>query len=220
MPNTTVISLKLNSHVCPSDVGGAAYNPSFVIGGTATPYKNLANGSYKGVSGRYAYTYSSSGAITSTIWRDYGSYVELLSPEAGSKGILTASGVGGVSTTTMAAITDGSSNTLMVGEYATAEDTTVQGYAYRAEWSASWGYMSLGSAGPNSLVRGIPSYAKCAAFLGGPTCRRAFASFPPGGMNFVMDDGHVKWIASGIDANVYVGLATIQGGEIASSGSF
>ena len=71
--------------------------------GRPPPYTNLANGSYKGVAGRYAYTYSSTGAITSTIYWDYASYVELLSPEPASKGILTAAGVGGTPTTTIAA---------------------------------------------------------------------------------------------------------------------
>ena len=30
-------------------------------------------------------------------------------------------------------------------------------------------------------------------------------------MNFVMADGHVKWIARYIDANIYLDLATIRG---------
>ncbi len=105
--NSTVLSTKLAAQICPSDVGGDDYTASFGIGGTTTPYTNLANGSYKGVAGRYAYTYNATGGITSTIWWDYASYVELLSPEPASKGILTAAGVGGTTTTSIASITDG-----------------------------------------------------------------------------------------------------------------
>ena len=39
-------------------------------------------------------------------------------------------------------------------------------------------------------------------------------------MNFAMADGHVKWIATYVDANIYLALATIAGNEIVSSDSF
>jgi prepilin-type N-terminal cleavage/methylation domain-containing protein/prepilin-type processing-associated H-X9-DG protein len=218
--NSTVLSTRVTSQMCPSDIGATQTTPSFAIGGTTTPYTNLANSSYKGVSGRYAYGYDTAGNITSMLFWDYASYVELLAPEPASKGMITAAGVGGTSTTKIADVSDGTSNTLMVGEYATSDDVAAGGRDFRATWGASWGYRALSSAGPNSLVRGVPSYGKCAPVLGGPLCRRAFASFHPGGMNFVMADGHVKWIAQYVDANIYMSLATIRGGEITGADSY
>jgi len=214
--NTTIISTKINSMICPSDLGGTQYISSFGLGGATTPYTNIATGSYKGVAGRYAHTYDANGNITSDLFWDYASFVEFLSLEPASKGILTAAGVGGVATTSIANVTDGTSNTMMVGEYATDDS----GATFRAMWGASWAYLGLSSAGPSQGVRGIPSYAKCSTYISVTRCRRAFASFHPGGMNFVMADGHVAFIKAYIDANVYQSLATVQGGEIISADAF
>jgi prepilin-type N-terminal cleavage/methylation domain-containing protein/prepilin-type processing-associated H-X9-DG protein len=216
--NSTIITTKINAHVCPSDLGGTQYIPSFAPGRSAAPYTNIATSSYKGVEGRYAHTYDANGNANSDTFWDYASFVEVLSLEPASKGMLTASGVGGVSTTTVASVTDGTSNTLLVGEYAT--DDAGGGSSFRAMWGASWGYLSLSAAGPSQGVRGIPSYYKCSSYISVTRCRRAFASFHPGGMNFVMADGHVAFIKSYIDANIYQGLATIGGGEIISGDSF
>ena len=101
---------------------------------------------------------------------------------------------------------------MMVGEYSTTMITNS-----RALWPASWGYMSLGSAGPSQGVRGIPDYALCTKYVAANRCNRAFASFHPGVMNFVMGDGSVRTIKRYIDAIVYQNLATMRGGEIISA---
>ena len=64
------------------------------------------------------------------------------------------------------------------------------------------------SAGPNSLVRGVPSYSKCLPVLGAPTCRRAFASFHPGGMNFLMADGSARFVQYGVGQAMVNAAAT------------
>ena len=60
-------------------------------------------------------------------------------PRAGFERHLDGIGRGRNPTTSIAAISDGTSNTLMVGEYATNDDTNVSGALYRADWGASWG---------------------------------------------------------------------------------
>ncbi|MDR3638003.1 MAG: DUF1559 domain-containing protein [Isosphaeraceae bacterium] len=207
--NTTVISTKLSTQVCPSDINGDGYVASFsVTSGVA--YANVALGSYKGVSGRY----SVPSPGTELFW-DYASYVESLPMDPNSQGVLTVVGVGGVGPATIAAITDGTSNTLMVGEYATKTQAVSE-----AMWAASWGYMSLASAGPSQGVRGIPDYSICKSYIAANRCNRAFASFHPNAMNFLMADGHAKTITRYVDATVYTSLATIRGGEIVSGDSF
>jgi len=207
--NSTIHSTKLNSYVCPSDIQADVRFPSFGIGGGATAYTNIAPGSYKGVAGRY----STPSAGTELFW-DYASYVDQLgsSMQPESRGILTAAGVGGISNVRISEISDGTSNTMMVGEYSTTMITNS-----RAMWPASWGYMSLGSAGPSQGVRGIPDYALCTKYVAANRCNRAFASFHPGVMNFVMGDGSVRTIKRYIDAIVYQNLATMRGGEIISA---
>ncbi|MBY0394873.1 MAG: DUF1559 domain-containing protein, partial [Thermoleophilia bacterium] len=114
--------------------------------------------------------------------------------------------------------TDGTSSTMLVGEYAT--DDAGGGADARSLWAGSWGYMSLGSAGASAGVRGIPSYAKCLTYIAANRCRRAFASFHPGVMNFAMADGSVRTIKIYTDASVYRALATINGSEILSADSY
>jgi hypothetical protein len=130
--------MKLATQLCPSDIGGNRFIESFAIGGSRTePYKNVATGSYKGVAGRYAYSYTSSGAISTELFWDYASYVELLAPEPSSRGMLTVAGVGGISTVGIAEVSDGTSHTLAIGEYAT--DDAGAGAISRAMWAGAGG---------------------------------------------------------------------------------
>lgn len=207
--NQTVISTKLSMYICPSDIQSDTYIASFGIGGPTTPYANIAPASYKGVAGRY----STPSPGTELFW-DYASFVRDLAPamQAESRGILSVAGVGGISNARIAEVIDGSSNTYLVGEYATRVPANS-----RAMWATSWGYMSLGSAGPNQGVRGIPDFQLCTTYIAANRCNRAFASFHPNVMNFVMADGSVKTVKRFIDAVIYQNLATMKGSEIVSA---
>ena len=65
--------------------------------------------------------------------------------------MLTVAGVGGIVPVNIAEISDGTSNTLAIGEYAT--DDAGDGAINRAMWAGSWGYMSLSHTAPNAGVR-------------------------------------------------------------------
>lgn len=207
--NQTVISTKLSMYICPSDIQADVYTASFAIGGPTIPYSNIAPASYKGVAGRY----STPSPGTELFW-DFASFVRDLAPsmQAESRGILSVAGVGGFSNVRIAEVIDGSSNTYLVGEYASRTPTNA-----RAMWATSWAYMALGSAGPNQGVRGIPDFAICTTYIAANRCNRAFASFHPNVMNFVMADGSVRTIKRFIDAVIYQNLATMKGNEIVSA---
>jgi prepilin-type N-terminal cleavage/methylation domain-containing protein/prepilin-type processing-associated H-X9-DG protein len=213
--NSTVVATKLNVQICPSDLCAYQSIASFVLGGGTVPYTNVAEGSYKGVAGRYT---TNAGL---TLFWDYASYVEAFAPtgvmDIPSRGILTASGVGGISTVKIAEILDGTSNTMLIGEYATIPPAS---NAPSAMWAVSWGYAALGSTAPSQCVRGLPNYNTCMNCIASNRCRRAFASFHPGGMNFAMADGHVVFIKTYIDANVYQALSTYAGNELVSADSY
>lgn len=105
-------------------------------------------------------------------------------------------------------ITDGSSNTLLVGEYSTK---TVP--ACTTFWAYSYTSYALSSMTPESRTL-IPDYRKCVQQGDAKPCRRAFASFHAGGIiQFLKCDGSVMPISQSINMNVYWGLATIAGGE-------
>ncbi len=104
----------------------------------------------------------------------------------------------------MAAITDGTSNTLMVGEDLPA----------KTEW-CSWPHANSANSTcaipPNVRAPGGGDY---------PTDDFAnnsgFRSLHTGGVQFALADGSVRFIADSIDLATYRALATISGGEAAS----
>jgi prepilin-type N-terminal cleavage/methylation domain-containing protein/prepilin-type processing-associated H-X9-DG protein len=198
--NQGVLDVQVKAFTCPSD-----HTTDQLVQLPDENYSSpVAPGSYKGVAGRYS-------EQMGVFW-DYAPYLVLypnfgLSPV--TRGPLHAVATGaGPKAVRYVDITDGLSNTFLVGEY-----STQTGPESKAFWAVSWAYYALGSCGPYAAVRGLPDYEACVAELSPVYCRRAFASPHVGGMNFVMCDGHVQFIATTIDADVYMNLATIAGGE-------
>jgi prepilin-type N-terminal cleavage/methylation domain-containing protein/prepilin-type processing-associated H-X9-DG protein len=114
---------------------------------------------------------------------------------------------------TMASIVDGTSNTLMIGEYTTNTNTRRGTF-----WAYS--YASYNSSDTMDQARTLlANYDKCDA-IGGTggsnACKRAFGSMHPGGVQFALCDGSVRFIPTSINVTVYAALGTMAGGEVAS----
>ena len=97
-------------------------------------------------------------------------------------------------------ITDGTSNTYMVGERRTAPTL---------DWFSSW---------PGMIPEGEEAFQRiCGSSDHTPNSPTShfddFSSQHTGGAQFCMGDGAVRFISENIDRGVYQGLATIQGGE-------
>jgi prepilin-type N-terminal cleavage/methylation domain-containing protein/prepilin-type processing-associated H-X9-DG protein len=110
-------------------------------------------------------------------------------------------------------IRDGFSNTLLVGEYATADNL-----GRRPFWAYAYSQYSSANIVQGQSATLINSYAECNAVLGtygnSNECKGTFASFHPGGINFVMCDGSVRAISVSVDMNtVLPALGTIAAGE-------
>jgi prepilin-type N-terminal cleavage/methylation domain-containing protein/prepilin-type processing-associated H-X9-DG protein len=112
-------------------------------------------------------------------------------------------------------VTDGTSNTLMIGEYATRTQPgrrTFWAYAY-----SSYAMSCITIAQSRTL---IPDFQLCTATPpttnGSNQCKRAWGSFHPGGqLNFAFGDGSVRSISTSIDMNtVLPALGSIGGGEV------
>jgi prepilin-type processing-associated H-X9-DG protein len=115
----------------------------------------------------------------------------------------------------VASITDGTSNTIVVTEYATRTNLGKSKF-----WAVGRNQYVFSAAMPAAYFR-IPDFNTCvAAYTNGGTvdvanaCDRAFASFHTGGANAVFGDGSVRFLSTNLDGRLYMALATIAGGEV------
>jgi prepilin-type N-terminal cleavage/methylation domain-containing protein/prepilin-type processing-associated H-X9-DG protein len=121
---------------------------------------------------------------------------------------------GGMSPARILDITDGTSNTLMIGEYATKTRPV-----RRSFWAYAYTSYNLSCVTIAQSRTLIPDFDLCAQTP--PTrsnnqCKRAWGSFHGGGqINFALADGSVRAISPSIDVNtVMPALGSIAGGEV------
>jgi prepilin-type processing-associated H-X9-DG protein len=200
LPNQRVRETFVPAYVCPSDqntnqLAVPAAGPAGP-GGLAVPYMP---GSYRAVSGRsdgYRFLDSSEFATYPTRWR----------------GAIHTVGAKGFTVETFATIRDGTTNTLLVGEF-----TTRTSPEWRTFWAYSYAHFSLSAVTPQSRTL-IADYDQCRA-LGGAgrenPCKRGWGSFHSGGVNFLRTDGSVRFVGVSVDMELLAGLATIDGEEVA-----
>ena len=130
---------------------------------------------------------------------------------------------------TIAAITDGTSNTFMVGE---SKQLHMNQQAYN-QGAPYWGAGTMGGVygitynGGLGIYWGInvphPDYDNvcggtpgCCPGRGGNSCQYSwgFGSWHTGGANFALCDGSVRFVTNSADPAAVVGLSTIAGGEV------
>jgi prepilin-type N-terminal cleavage/methylation domain-containing protein/prepilin-type processing-associated H-X9-DG protein len=107
-------------------------------------------------------------------------------------------------------ITDGTSNTLMVGELTFWDVTrraTFWAYSY-----ASYNQSSI-TVESRTLTTSYNQCANAPGLWGDQTCKAAFGSFHSQGLNFLLCDGSVKYIRYSVDINLLANMATISNGE-------
>ena len=110
-------------------------------------------------------------------------------------------------------ITDGSSNTLLVGEY-----TNIDVPRRATFWAYGYTSYNQSSVTDQSRILGN-SYNKCGTTgAGGDNpCKRGLGSNHTNGLNFTMGDASVRFISYSIDINKLAAMATMAGGEVADS---
>ena len=111
-------------------------------------------------------------------------------------------------------ITDGTSQTMMIGESTTADNESVA-------WSSDgdWGITQT------QINFDITTWPACVdpATSGSPACwknTRGFRSYHPGGVNFAFVDSAVKFISENIDQKVYRAISTRASDEVVDQGSY
>jgi prepilin-type N-terminal cleavage/methylation domain-containing protein len=121
----------------------------------------------------------------------------------------------------MANVTDGTSNTLMVGELTFFDVTrrgTFWGYTYASYNQSSINLESrqlnhkYGATTPTPLPNGT-GCAGSPGLYGDQMCKRGFGSLHTNGINFVQADGSLRFISYNADISVLRAMASIEGGE-------
>jgi prepilin-type processing-associated H-X9-DG protein len=119
-------------------------------------------------------------------------------------------------------IQDGTSNTLLLGEH--GRGPTNVGYW---NWFAAWdgAVQRLSIAGVNSPYPPSLPYADrmppaVEPPLWGPQNAVGFGSYHPGGANFALADGSVRFVKGSTDYRVLGALGTRAGGEVVSASDF
>jgi prepilin-type processing-associated H-X9-DG protein len=111
----------------------------------------------------------------------------------------------------LTSIPDGTTYTLMIGEYA-----TTSAESRRSLWAYSYGSYSVGTAVPDGRTL-IPDFDRCAYTLGAgeQACSRGWGSFHAGSnvINFVFCDGSVRAVSTGIQVNMFAHLGSIAGAD-------
>jgi prepilin-type N-terminal cleavage/methylation domain-containing protein len=126
------------------------------------------------------------------------------------RGVLHADGDDtGLSPERFATITDGTSNTLMVGER-----TTISHETRTTFWADSFNLYSASGAVAESATL-LNDYDACIEMTGNfAECKYGWGSFHTGGINFVLCDGSIRWISLSIDMEIFTAMATIGNGEV------
>ncbi|MDY3554605.1 DUF1559 domain-containing protein [Gemmata sp. JC717] len=190
-------------YVCPSDPNANKILEPESRAGNDPAGRKFMTGSYRAVTG-----------VGDPAANYYWDAPNAALPAANLKGpIHVQSRALGLKGETLTGITDGTSNTLMVGEYTTRTHETRATF-----WARAYTSYSMGSAVPGQPRCLLGDYDRCLAIggTGGDNpCKRAFGSQHTGVINFLQCDGSVRSVSTSVDTNtVFPGLCTIAGGEV------
>jgi prepilin-type N-terminal cleavage/methylation domain-containing protein len=225
--NRAVGQQRVKAYECPSDlIAGTLEVPA---SGTDTSDKWM-HGSYRAVSSKIQYA---------TAWGTWDTFEPNYWPsgrafEATYRGVLHGTGLayngiptqmassGGVPVSRMGGpeklrkVTDGASNTLMVGENTFTDITRRATF-----WAYTYASYNQSGIGPQTLhlnnrygngTAGSGCYTPTTMYAD-QMCKRAFGSNHPGGLHFCLADGSVRYFTLGVDMTLLGNMATMAGSE-------
>jgi prepilin-type N-terminal cleavage/methylation domain-containing protein/prepilin-type processing-associated H-X9-DG protein len=189
--NLTVGNYKINAYYCPSGQVQQSGNAAEATGGNTnytTHYYAVFGPTGTATLGATTYTYTTTGA--------------------GGNGAYSAHGILGVDTKArMTDVTDGTSNTFLVGERSVTPPSG-QDAAYR-----SW---VRGYSGGSGTGKNMTNPLNSTNYTGGNNFDDiSFGSQHTGGANFLMGDGGVRFVTQSSDLNILKAMSSKDQGEVA-----
>jgi prepilin-type N-terminal cleavage/methylation domain-containing protein/prepilin-type processing-associated H-X9-DG protein len=206
-PNQTVVNTQLGVFQCPSAQANRIQDGSRpTVTPPPTDYFNgtAACGDYAGI------TYVNAGLVRTGVIGAPGGPQDLV---GNYEAVFP-----GNRTTSLAAILDGSSNTILMAECAGRPQRWQGSREVRNTWVSGGPWASrnlLWTRG--ATADGSDFFGRCAVNC---TNDREVYSFHPGGANVAFADGRVRFLKASIDIQVFSRLVTRAGQEIVSDGDF
>jgi prepilin-type N-terminal cleavage/methylation domain-containing protein/prepilin-type processing-associated H-X9-DG protein len=202
--NLPVLQTNLPVFVCPMDQrAGRLIVPETRAPTGASGKDANAPSSYKVMSGE------GDTNTTDTFAGYWNEVQQALKAHPTGKGAFHGDVQSGLSPERLTSITDGTSNTIFVGERLTKDHPTRGPF-----WGNSFNLYSAGASYPYSITL-LADYDVCASQINANYCKYGWGSLHTGGnLNFLLGDGHVTSITPGIDMKVFMALSTIAGGEV------
>jgi prepilin-type N-terminal cleavage/methylation domain-containing protein/prepilin-type processing-associated H-X9-DG protein len=222
--NQTIRTTILNAYLCPSGVNNSQLDYPASGPGSGLLY---APGSYKAVGGSddghnfgYVGGYMWWDDAAGTNWGGWGMLPlrGVLHSTAPANNIFNKQGLAPES---IASITDGTANTVAVGEYTTNTNNN-----RRVFWAYGYTSYDIGTLVPETLVfsNNFDACANGTMAAGGGSaydlCKRSFGSNHPGGANFLFTDGSVKFLRQTMNRSTLVALGSIAAGEVISADAY
>jgi prepilin-type N-terminal cleavage/methylation domain-containing protein len=135
------------------------------------------------------------------------------------RGAFHGDGTSGQKPDNLAAIADGTSNTLFVGERHTISHQTRGPF-----WADTFNLYTAGATYLNGITNAylLPDYDQCVSLVPNANyCKYGWGSLHGSNLiQFVFGDGHVQSISPSIDLNIFAALSTIAGGEAIPSSNY
>jgi len=205
-------------YVCPSDTrAGQLFIPETSPNrGSTTP----TDGSIQYAASSYRYMAGLGDFATTDTQGGYWDEVQLAQqvfPQG--RGPFHGDGTSGQKPDNLAAIADGTSNTLFVGERHTTTHLTRGPF-----WADTFNLYTAGATYLNGITNSylLPDYDDCVAKVPNANyCKYGWGSLHGSNLiQFVFGDGHVQGISINIDLNPFASLSTIAGGEVIPSSNY
>jgi prepilin-type N-terminal cleavage/methylation domain-containing protein/prepilin-type processing-associated H-X9-DG protein len=228
--NATAATYRVSSYACPSDATNS--------GELSIPNYNIVVNWGNTVFGQYDLPLNcATGNCTSTFLGAPFSDIYPCNPKSASDHSSCATGntYGQYGTVRLAAVTDGTSNTMMASELIQGLDK-VQSSVMDLRGFTLWGYSTgfTTNLTPNTQAPDLVANSYCQSlYMTNPPCTQAPYGVPgnmstylaarsrhPGGVNAVFLDGSVKFIKNSINVFTWRALSTTQGGEVVSADSY
>jgi prepilin-type N-terminal cleavage/methylation domain-containing protein/prepilin-type processing-associated H-X9-DG protein len=220
---------QIKIYMCPSDDrAGQLLSPWTTAprgGGQPNPPYVYSASSYKGMSGmgNPSSTNTWGGfwdeAVDNPLTVNSAAGYSQMTLHYNGRGIFHTTGFTGLNPETLTTITDGTSNTLMVGERHMKDSADGQGWRRAGFWADAFNLYQTSATylGIDSIYMST-DWQACSDRLNtlygtNNHCKYGWGSFHAAGIQFVYADGHVAVVQPTIDQTVFAALGTIAGGE-------